>query len=129
MNKMVQFILTPKGERMAVLPAADYEAMIEELQDVREADGVKRTIARIRSGEEEMIPHDVVKRIVVGRENPIKVYREYRGMTTKALGEAAGVSQGYISMIETGRRKGTIEGLRNIARVLRVGLDELVTEQ
>jgi len=124
-----QYILTPKGERLAVLDAAEFDAMIDELDDLRETGEIKHTLAAIRVGEIEMIPAEIVNRIVFDGENPIRVYRDWRGMTTKQLGEAVGISHAYISQIETGKRQGTVDVMQKIARALRVNLDDLVMEQ
>jgi DNA-binding XRE family transcriptional regulator/outer membrane murein-binding lipoprotein Lpp len=59
-------------------------------------------------------------------ENPLRVYREHRGLTGKQLAEAAGVSQAYISQLETDRRAGTTEVMKKIAEALDVSLDRLV---
>jgi hypothetical protein len=48
----------------------------EMLQDVRDYDAVKAALER---GEEKLIPSDVVYAILDG-ENPVKVWRNYRGM-------------------------------------------------
>jgi len=130
MNKhTVQYLLTPKGERLAVLPASEYDALVETVEDLEDIADAERIMARIRSGEEELIPHEIVKRIVLDRENPIRVYREYRGMTGKQLAEAAGLSAAYMNQIENGKRQGTFDVMAKIAKALRVDLDDLVMEQ
>ncbi|CAN7623186.1 hypothetical protein LQT97_14380 [Brucella pseudogrignonensis] len=52
-------------------------------------------------GEEELIPAEYVNRMIDG-ENKIKVWRDFRGMTAKALDDAAGLSAPYGSQIESG---------------------------
>lgn len=72
------------------------------------------------------IPLEVTKRIMAG-ESPIKVYRDWRGMTQKQLARAAGIaSPVYLSQIETKRRKGSADVLRRIARALNVDMDDVV---
>ena len=78
-----------------------------------------------------MLPKDVVDRLANG-ENPVRVLRERRerdspeGMTQMYLSSKTNLSQGYISDIENGRRKGTAAALRSIANALNVPLDLLV---
>ncbi|MDO8752555.1 MAG: helix-turn-helix transcriptional regulator, partial [Anaerolineales bacterium] len=57
--------------------------------------------------------------------NPIKVWREYRGLTQQQLADKVKISKPYISQIETGKRTGTTEILSAIAKVLDVSLDEV----
>ena len=51
-------------------------------------------------------------------ENPIRVRRRRRGMTQKQLAAAAGIDDGYLSQLETGRRRGSAETLAAIDRAL-----------
>jgi len=48
-------------------------------------------------------------------------------VTQLYLAFKTGLSQGYISDVETGRRKGTAAALRRIADTLKVPLDLLVS--
>ena len=73
---------------------------------------------------EEYLPDEMVGRLVAG-DNPIRVWREHRGMTGRALADAVDVRQSYISQIETGKREGTIDVLRRIAAALGITLDDL----
>jgi len=63
--------------------------------------------------------------IAVNGDSPVKVFREYRGMTQRQLGDVAGVNQAYVSQIEAGTRSGTVEVLKRIAEGLRIDLDDL----
>ncbi len=71
------------------------------------------------------MPAAVVDRLVAG-DNPVKVWREHRGLTQAALAEQAALSQSYVAMIERGERVGGVDALRRIARILTVDLDDLV---
>lgn len=73
----------------------------------------------------ESFPIEVVDRLLSG-VNPIKVYREYRGMSQKALAARIQISPVYLSQIETGRRVGSARTLASIAKALEVSLDDLV---
>ena len=87
--------------------------------------GANKVKADIAAGRDELVPADVVRRILSG-ENPIRVWRSHRGMSTRDLATAAGLSAPYISEIETGKKEGSISVLRNIAKALGVDLDDLV---
>ncbi len=78
-----------------------------------------------RAREEEAFPLDVAERLVAG-VHPIKVLREYRGMTQAELARQVGLSPMYISQIETGRRGGSTKALRRIAAALDIDLADLL---
>ena len=121
----VQFIFNEGQPEYAVLPYELYEQLVEDtetLQDIRDIDEIK---ARIASGEEELIPAHVPYAIMDG-ENPVKVWREYRGLTQQELAKAAGISAAYLSQIETGKREGKTAVLQAIARALNLDLDDVV---
>lgn len=121
-----QIIISPSGERMVVLSEADYAALIERLDDAEDVASATAVLERIKRGEEELLPAQVVERLL-GDESPITVWREHRGLTISALAEKAGLSQSYLSQIESGKREGKVGVLASLARALSVGLDDLVT--
>jgi DNA-binding XRE family transcriptional regulator len=100
--------------------------MIDEemLQDIRDYDEAKAAIAR----GEALIPSEVTYALLDG-ENPLRVWREFRGLTQQEVADAAGISKPYLSQLETGQRRGTTEVLAAIARVLDVALDDLVSPE
>ena len=80
-------------------------------------------VAKAEGGE--MIPHEVVKRLVAG-VSPVRVYREYRGLTQRVLAERAKLATSYLSQIETGQRTGSAKLLRRIADALDLTIDDLI---
>jgi DNA-binding XRE family transcriptional regulator len=120
-----QTITTPAGEELVVLPRSDYEALLSAAQDAADAETVREFRRKLAAGEEELLPSEFVDRILAG-ESPIRVWREHRGLTSAALASKAGIGQGFLSQIETGKREGTIETLKKIAEALNVTLDDLV---
>ena len=73
---------------------------------------------------QDRIPLAVVKRLL-DDENPVKVWREHRGMTQQALAHAAGLPQPTIARLESGERKGTVAQMRKLAGALGINLDTL----
>jgi DNA-binding XRE family transcriptional regulator len=120
-----QIITTPNGERMIVLSEAEYERLVDRLEDAEDIATIRRFEQKLAAGEEEMIPAEYVYRMLEG-ENPVAVWREYRGLTAKALAETAGITQAYLSQIETGKRDGTVGTMKKIAEALKVTIDDLV---
>lgn len=121
----VQIIRRDGKPEWAVVPYETYLQLVEQaetLVDLREYDRVK---ASLEKGEEELVPVEVVDALLQG-ENPIKVWREHRGISQAELASAVGISVPYLSQLEGGKRTGTIEVLNSIARALNLSLDDLV---
>jgi len=109
----------------AVLPYEEYLLLVEQaeiLQDIRDFDTV---VDSLEQGSEELIPGQMVYAILDGA-NPIRVWREYRAMSQQVLAEQAGISIPYLSQLEKGKRKGSLEVLTAIAKALKVSLDDIV---
>lgn len=125
----VQFIRTPGGDDLAVLPRNEYDrlvALAAEAQEDSAASRIIRSSARaLKEGREVVLPKAVVDRLTDG-ENTIRVIREWRGMIQGELAAAAGISQNYLSEIENGRRKGPAELQKKFARALGVPVDLLI---
>lgn len=119
-----QFIMTPNGEEMAMLPAADFRAMEAIIEDRADADAVRIFNERLARGEEELIPAEIANRIIDG-ENKVRVWREHRGMTARDLAGRAGISPAYLSQIEIGDRDGSFETIKKIAAALSITIDDL----
>ena len=125
MNAPVQVIERDGKPEWAILPYDVYVQLTDDaemLQDIRDYDSVKTAIEQ---GKEELIPGEVTFALLDG-ENPVKVWREYRGLTQQQLAEVAEISTPYLSQIETGKRTGTTEVLLAVAKALSVTLDDIV---
>lgn len=120
-----QILVTPAGERLVVLPEQEFDALVEAAEAAEDREAVRRFEARLANGEEELIPAQIVERLLSG-ENRIAVWRSHRGLSAKALAEAAGIAPAYLSQIEGGKREGSVPTLKKIAEALRVTLDFLV---
>src|SRR5207302_4562660 len=72
-----------------------------------------------------VLPKAVVDRLAAG-ENPIRVLREWRDMTQVELVVSVGITQGYLSDLEAGNRKGPVALHQKIARALGVPIDLLL---
>ena len=82
---------------------------LEDLADLIE--DAAATAAYHRTRDQERVPIGVVDRLIAG-ENPVRVWREHRGHTLRQLAEQARVGVGYLSQIENGERKGTVDTLK-----------------
>jgi hypothetical protein len=123
----VRFKKTDKGE-IAILPRKEYEALAAKAAEADEDIGSVLLVARARkeiTAGAPLIPKKFVDRIANG-ETALRVLREWRDMTQVYLLFKTGIGQGYISDLESGRRKGTTAALKKIADAMNVPLDLLV---
>lgn len=120
-----QIIISPTGEKLVVIPEAEYRALLNAAENALDRDAVRRFREAIEAGQEELVPSDVADRLIDG-ENPVRVWREHRKMSTTALAKASGLSQPYIVQIESGSRTGTTASLAKIAKALGIGIEDLV---
>lgn len=120
-----QIITTPAGERLVLLPETEFNRLTEAADSVADAATYDEAKRKLAAGEEELLPADMVGRLIAG-ENPVRVWREHRGLTASALAERAGLAQGYVSQVETGKRAGTVDTMKKIASALGVSIDDLV---
>jgi ribosome-binding protein aMBF1 (putative translation factor) len=126
----VKFKTTADGE-MAILPRAEYERLKALEQEAKEDTGTARLVARARkevAGGAPLLPMEVVERLANG-ENPIRVLRQFRGLSQVELAatEGIGITQNYLSDLETGKRKGPLALHQKFALALGVPLDLLAT--
>ena len=121
----VQFITSPKGEELAVLPRAEWEALMELAEDALDNAEASQIEADYRAGKIEGFPGELVFALSHG-ENPVRTFRNHRGLTAEDLAEKAGISRAYLSQIEGGKREGTGKTLKKLANALGVDVDLLL---
>src|SRR5215210_7988512 len=122
----VQFKRTPRGE-VAIVPRVEYDRLVRLAEEAEEDAGTARIVARAKREVAEgapLLPKAVVDRLANG-ENPIRVLREWRDYTQAELAVAVGIGQGYLSDLETGKRKVPFELHHKFARALGIPFDLL----
>ena len=105
------------------MPYEFYLKLVEDAemsQDIRDYHQAKQAI----EAGEELIPSHVTYAILDG-ENPIKVWREYRQFSQQALATKVGIGEAYLSKIELGKDKPTIDILITIAKVLNLDVEDI----
>jgi DNA-binding XRE family transcriptional regulator len=105
----------------AVLPIMEYRNLIKRLEDLEDA----RDIREYRSNPGESFPPVIVNRLMDG-VNPLKVFREHRGITLESLGAVCGVSAAALSQIENGKREPSVGLLKKLSEALQVDVDILI---
>ncbi|MBF0135065.1 MAG: helix-turn-helix transcriptional regulator [Magnetococcus sp. DMHC-1] len=116
--------ITIDGVDYVAIPKTDIgnNPLDEEAFDVARYDHIKKQLA---TGEEELIPSEFVDRILNG-ESPLRAWREFRGLTLQVLADRVGVSKEYLFEIENGQKDGSVSVMKQIAKALKVNLDDIV---
>ncbi|MBW6471940.1 MAG: helix-turn-helix transcriptional regulator [Anaerolineaceae bacterium] len=121
----VQIIKNKDEVEWAVIPYDEYLHLVEKaemLDDIQDFDRFQSSLAH---GEEQLFPVEVVDKLLEG-QNPIKVFREYRGMTQDGLAKKIDISIPYLSQLETNKRRGSIKVLTDLAKELGITLDMIL---
>jgi antitoxin component HigA of HigAB toxin-antitoxin module len=117
----VQFFKTPGGEEIAILPRAEYEALVDQVaafDEDEDAADVAVYDARKAEGSAQLPPE--VTAFMLRGDSLLKAVRNWRGLTQVNIEQATGIGQGYLSDLESGRRTGTPETLTKLAAALDV---------
>lgn len=118
---MPQFIYDADGRpAFAVIPYGEYRTLMPE-EALSDEELFDRAVAE---DDGDRLPHEFMARLVDG-EPPLKVYREWRGMTQEALAEQAGVTPGYISQAERGARHLSRKLTATVAGILHIDAADL----
>jgi DNA-binding XRE family transcriptional regulator len=97
----------------------DLLAQVEEVDEVRAYDRAKA------HADQEAVPIAVADALLAG-QSPIRVWRDYRGLTPEQLANAAGIRRAYAAQLEAGRRRGSTAVLARIAGALGVEIEDLI---
>ncbi len=91
----------------------------EDIMDIIAYDNAKS------KGNGELFPIELTERLING-ESPLRIYREYRGLTQTQLATKVGLTQATIAELEKGKQKGSIETWKTLSIALNVDIDDLV---
>jgi DNA-binding Xre family transcriptional regulator len=114
---------------IVTLTRAEYETLIERLEDAEDLAAVAAAEAREAAlGKEkaraDYLPIELMHRLSAG-EHPVRVWRAHRRLSREALATAAGIAPSYLSEIETRRKPGSFSALAKLATALHISLDDL----
>lgn len=117
----IQFIERDGKREFAVIPIELYEKLSAALEN---ADDTALYDAARAADDGFRIPA-AVTHALLNNEQPIKVWREHRGLTQDALATKVGISKAYLCQIETRKRAGSLKTLQAIASALGLKVDDL----
>lgn len=125
----VQTITDRQGRpAFAVVPWKEFERLRAAAEDSADRALLGEALEALASDAEQPVPASVVAALDAG-EPPVHAFRTGRGLTQKALAEQAGITQAYLSEVESGRKTPSVEVLRALARVLRTDMELLLPPQ
>ncbi|PWB94286.1 helix-turn-helix domain-containing protein [Methylosinus sporium] len=124
-----QFITTPNGEELAILPRADYEALVAAAADAEEdaADAAIYDACKAASANDpnSVLPAEVSAFMLRG-ERLATAIRKWRGLTQQDVAAKLGMAQGTLSDIENGRHRTAVNTVRALAKIYDVPEDWLM---
>jgi DNA-binding XRE family transcriptional regulator len=126
MNSQIQIIEKDGKPEYAVVPFKDYQRLLELAEDAEDIAAADVAKAELDRGEDELIPSEIARRLIDGEEHPLKIWREYRGLTQEALAKQVESTKSYISQIEAGKKSGSVVLIKRLAAALNVDMDDLV---
>jgi DNA-binding XRE family transcriptional regulator len=112
-----KFIVTPGGEKLAVLPAEEYE-------DMRDALLHQGAMSDYRAGRTGALTLEEVQALLAA-PTPLAFWRAKRGMTQAALAKAAKTTQPHVADLESGKHGGSLEIMARLAKALNISVDSL----
>lgn len=116
----VHFFTTPNGEDLAMLARADYNRLAARAAEADE-DAHDVSLYDQRKTHSDIVLPPEVSAFMLEGNSLLKAVRLWRGMTQMYVADLKNanpsLSQGYLSDLEAGRRKGTRETLITLARI------------
>ncbi len=102
----------------AVIPYAEWEAIMDRLEDIED----RADAAAVR--DEETFPIEFVEHCL-SDDPPLRIWREYRGLILQALADQCGVTRRMLSMLERGKTRPSAALLGRLAVALRSDMEDL----
>lgn len=111
----VQFIPASGEPEWAVIPYAEYLQLKSRI--------AQSITSKLGGGA--ILPEPLQQRLKAG-ESPIKLWREFRGISQSSLAQSAEISIPYLSQLEHQIRSGSKKVLKRIAKALEVDVDRII---
>lgn len=101
----------------------------EEFEDILDVMAYDKAIEAIEKSGSNSVPSEMIDRLFLSEESPLKIWREFRGMKATELAKISGQDKGYISKLENSRDALIEAGSGKIAKLaaaLNICMDDLV---
>ena len=120
MNLKPQTFRAPDGTEMVILTKSEFDRLIrlaeEDEEDVAIFD---ERMAELKNDNASILPAEVSQMMLRG-DSLLKALRKWRNLNQLDMVPLTGLTQGYISDLESGKKKGSHETLRSIAKALNI---------
>lgn len=132
MNKP-QIIITESGEELIVLTRRDFNRLRaragdKSVEDAIEDEVLSRRAEAVRKEGGASLPLELWSEIFASA-SAVGPIRRFRKMSQKELAAKAGITQPYLSEIESGKKRGDVKTLGAIAKALKVSLGDLTAQE
>lgn len=117
---LCKLVQQAKGKKSLSIPLKTVSQMLVEYEDLLDVVAYDAATASAQ----EFFPQEVADRLIAG-EHPLKVYREYRGLTQQLLAKASGVSRDMIAMMETGKKNGSLATVKKLSQTLNIDIEDI----
>jgi DNA-binding XRE family transcriptional regulator len=118
----ISYIEDSNGKKAVILSLKSFEKIrlqLEELEDIK-------SYITAKNKNEETLPIELVERLLIGDESKIKVMRQYRKYSVTGLANRAGITESYLSQIERGKRRGSVDIYKKLAKILDIDMELIV---
>jgi DNA-binding XRE family transcriptional regulator len=117
-------IIQKEGQPWVQIPLVEYQQLLEAKEELEDIEDFDEALAN----PQETIPLEWIGRLIHG-EPPVRVWREYRGLTQAELAKACEVTVPEMARIETGKSQVSIAVLQKMAKILKVAVEDLLGNQ
>jgi DNA-binding XRE family transcriptional regulator len=112
---------------------SDFDALVQAAEDAEDLaalaahDAEEARLGRAVARRDYLTGEEV--ELLLDGESPLKIWRKKRGLSQRALADAAGVQPGYLAEIETGKKPGSADALRRLAASLGISIEDLMSRE
>jgi transcriptional regulator with XRE-family HTH domain len=115
-----------ESKETVTLSRSDWEGLIAVLEDIEDMAAVAarkswEAAVGVDAARRDYLSGDELRRLLEMQATPLKIWREKRGLSQRALAHKAGISPSYVAEMETGQKTGSVDALLALARALNVG--------
>lgn len=117
-------LIEKDNAKWAMIPYDDYLSLVELAELAIDMTSDTQTKEKV-APETSQLPEELRARLL-GGENAIRIWREFRRLTPAGLAKRAGVTESFVALVERGRPTCRIDKLKRIAEVLGVHLEQII---
>ena len=110
----------PDGTEMVILTKSEFDRLTSLVEEDEEDVAIfDERMAELKNSNASVLPAEVSQMMLRG-DSLLKALRKWRNLNQLDMAPLTGLTQGYISDLESGKKKGSPETLRNIAKALKI---------